>query len=60
VAHRPAGGLVRIEHPTGSLDVHLQLDGAGPGTRVRTSGVVRTARKLFDGLVWPRDREATR
>nr|MDT0658539.1 PrpF domain-containing protein [Micromonospora sp. DSM 115978] len=26
--------------------------------RVRTSTVVPTARKLFDGLVWPRDRKA--
>lgn len=54
-----AGGLVRVEHPTGTFDVRLQLDGAGAGTRVRTSAVVRTARKLFDGLVWPRGGKAT-
>lgn len=53
-------GLVRIEHPTGSFDVHLQLDGAGPLTRVRSSAVVRTARKLSDGLVWPRSAKAPR
>ncbi|MFG1923257.1 4-oxalomesaconate tautomerase [Cryptosporangium sp. NPDC048952] len=52
------GGLVRIEHPTGSFDVHLELDGDGPATRVRTSAVVRTARKLSDGLVWPRSGKA--
>ena len=53
-----ADGLVRIEHPTGSFDVHLELDGDGPFTRVRTSAVVRTARKLSDGLVWPRSGKA--
>jgi 4-oxalomesaconate tautomerase len=63
---RPAGhdqaaadGPVRIEHPTGTFDVWVDLDGSGAQTRVRTSAVVRTARKLFDGLVWPREREAT-
>jgi 4-oxalomesaconate tautomerase len=45
---------VRIEHPTGFFDVRVELDGAGAATGVRTSAVVRTARKLFDGLVWPR------
>jgi 4-oxalomesaconate tautomerase len=53
----PTGGadrLVRIEHPTGSFEVGVDLDGTGPGTRVRDSAVVRTARKLSDGLVWPR------
>jgi len=49
---------VRIEHPTGTFDVAVDLAGAGPATRVRRSAVVRTARKLFDGLVWPRSREA--
>ena len=54
----PPDRLVRIEHPTGSFDVILDLDGGGPGTRVRTSAVVRTARKLFDGRVWPRSGKA--
>jgi 4-oxalomesaconate tautomerase len=50
---------VRIEHPTGSFDVSVELDGSGPDTRLRTSSVVRTARKLADGLVWPRNGKAT-
>ena len=54
-----AGPLVRIEHPTGTFEVSLELDGSGPRTRVRTSAVVRTARKLADGLVWPRSGKAT-
>jgi 4-oxalomesaconate tautomerase len=60
VAHRSAASdRVRIEHPTGALDVSVELDGSGPETRLRTSAVVRTARKLFDGLVWPRAGKAT-
>jgi 4-oxalomesaconate tautomerase len=42
---------VDVEHPTGHLQVEVELDEAG---RVRRSGVVRTARKLFDGTVFPR------
>ncbi|GGL10228.1 4-oxalomesaconate tautomerase [Mangrovihabitans endophyticus] len=52
-------GPVRIEHPTGSFDVEVDLDGAGATTRLRRSAVVRTARKLSDGLVWPRSGKAT-
>jgi 4-oxalomesaconate tautomerase len=58
VAHRPAGGTVHIEHPSGTFDVRLDLLGTGADTRVRVSGVLRTARKLFDGIVWPRDGSA--
>jgi 4-oxalomesaconate tautomerase len=47
------GAPLRIEHPTGSLDVTVELD----GERVVRSGVIRTARKLFDGTVFPRPQE---
>jgi 4-oxalomesaconate tautomerase len=49
-----AGSPLRIEHPTGTFEVRADLDGDGPGTKMRSSAVVRTARKLADGLVWPR------
>lgn len=49
-----SSGQVRIEHPTGSFTVTIELEGRGADTSVRRSAVVRTARKLFDGLVWPR------
>jgi 4-oxalomesaconate tautomerase len=51
-------GRVRIEHPSGTFDVAVELSGGGAASRVRSSAVVRTARKLFDGLVWPRSRES--
>ena len=53
-AHELAAGggpRYRLEHPTGHLDVEVELDESGA---VRRSGVVRTARKLFDGTVFPR------
>jgi len=53
-----AGPDVRIEHPTGSFDVSVDVDGSGPAARIRRSVVVRTARRLFDGLVWPRSGRA--
>jgi 4-oxalomesaconate tautomerase len=55
----PPGPLVRIEHPTGTFDVSVEVDGTGPQTRLRASTVIRTARKLSDGLVWPRTGKAT-
>jgi 2-methylaconitate cis-trans-isomerase PrpF len=51
--------MVRIEHPSGSIDITLQLSGGGAALNVKSAGVVRTARKIMDGLlcvperVWP-------
>ena len=61
VADPPAGDdrLVRIEHPSGVIDVALQTDGEGAGRTVRRGGVLRTARKIMAGevfvpsRVWP-------
>ena len=52
----PSAGAARfdIEHPTGHLEVEAELDRASQPLRVIRSGVVRTARKLFDGTVFPR------
>jgi 4-oxalomesaconate tautomerase len=43
-----------IEHPSGALGVEIELDGTTTPPTVIRSGVVRTARKLFDGTVFPR------
>ncbi len=43
--------IMKIEHPTGALDVVLDLDDSGD---VASSGLIRTARMLFDGTVFPR------
>lgn len=43
---------ISLEHPTGAFDCVLEVDDSGAIVR---AGVVRTARKLFDGLVYPRE-----
>jgi 4-oxalomesaconate tautomerase len=45
---------VDVEHPTGHLLVDVVVDASGDAPRVLRSGVVRTARKLFDGTAFPR------
>jgi 4-oxalomesaconate tautomerase len=56
LADLPAEGPIEIEHPTGSFPalVTVQQDSAGVWRGTSTS--VRTARKLFDGTVFPRPR----
>ncbi|WP_180900003.1 4-oxalomesaconate tautomerase [Martelella soudanensis] len=51
LAVQPADGNYVIEHPGGTLDVFLDI---GPGGEIRGAGNRRTARKLFDGRVFPR------
>ncbi|MFJ9376317.1 4-oxalomesaconate tautomerase [Streptomyces sp. NPDC101455] len=47
---------IRIEHPSGFLDIETSVDAASAGSApvVRRTAVVRTARKIFDGTVFPR------
>jgi 4-oxalomesaconate tautomerase len=52
-AIRPGSDIVRLEHPTGSFDALVRLDLDGE-PRVLGAGIVRTARKLMDGMVFPR------
>ncbi|MFF1919492.1 4-oxalomesaconate tautomerase [Streptomyces sp. NPDC058221] len=57
VADLPAhGDRLRIEHPTGFLDIESAIDPGAPGSppTARRTAVVRTARKIFDGTVFPR------
>jgi 4-oxalomesaconate tautomerase len=54
LARLPASGhVIDIEHATGHLEVEVELDAAEDPPRVLRAGVVRTARKLFDGTVYP-------
>ena len=43
---------ISLEHPTGHFDCVFEFDDDGAIAR---AGVVRTARKLFDGTVFPRE-----
>jgi 4-oxalomesaconate tautomerase len=42
-----------IEHPSGHLEVEVDIDTSGSPPAVRSAGVIRTARKLFDGVAYP-------
>jgi 4-oxalomesaconate tautomerase len=52
-AFPPDGHVVDVEHPTGHLEVEVDVDTSVSPPRVRSTGVIRTARKLFDGIVFP-------
>nr|WP_107469785.1 4-oxalomesaconate tautomerase [Streptomyces mangrovisoli] len=55
---RPGDDRVRIEHPTGFLDIESGIGADAAGRPVaRRTAVVRTARKIFDGTVFPRSAE---
>ena len=51
VADIPAGRrkTMSVEHPTGEMSCILELDEAG---NVGSAALLRTTRKLMDGLVW--------
>ncbi|MFV2039812.1 MAG: 4-oxalomesaconate tautomerase [Acidimicrobiales bacterium] len=52
----PRGASMVLEHPTGTFEttVDVAIDSEGVPV-VKRAGIVRTARKLMDGLVFPRD-----
>src|SRR5215469_5531257 len=50
----PGGQVIDVEHPSGHLKVEVDLDYSVQPPGVRSAGVIRTARKLFDGKVFPR------
>jgi 4-oxalomesaconate tautomerase len=45
---------VEIEHPTGVFEVRLEVGGTANNPVVARAGLVRTARAIFDGIVFPR------
>ncbi|QND47524.1 4-oxalomesaconate tautomerase [Rhizobium lusitanum] len=49
LATAPSDGRYLIEHPTGAMEVFLDI---GDDGAIRGAGTVRTARKLFDGRVF--------
>ena len=56
-AGEASSSALRIEHPTGFFDVEAELSRDNGDYSLGRSAVIRTARKLFDGQVWPRDPE---
>ncbi len=56
VARLPEGRVktLSVEHPTGEFSVRLELEAGAEPPRVMSAGLVRTARRLFDGRIFPR------
>jgi hypothetical protein len=44
-------GVVRIEHPTGAIEVDLQVAGEGEAMDITRASLLRTARRIFEGNV---------
>jgi 4-oxalomesaconate tautomerase len=62
IAEAPAqSDRIRIEHPSGFLDIETSVDAGSAGSApvVRRTAVVRTARKIFDGTVFLRPAAST-
>jgi len=57
IAKVPPGNdiLLSIEHPTGEFTVHLDIEYGAQAPVVKRAGLVRTARKLFDGEVFGKE-----
>jgi 4-oxalomesaconate tautomerase len=49
------GGVVTIEHPSGTFDAAVDLALVDGVPVVERAGIIRTARKLMDGTVFPRE-----
>ena len=56
LANPPDDGPVDIEHPSGTFPSQVSVARTVDGTWRATSTSVRTARKIFDGVVFPRPR----
>lgn len=50
------GDPFAIEHPTGHFDVDVAVAPSGDGWTVERSAALRTARRIFEGTVFPRPR----
>jgi 4-oxalomesaconate tautomerase len=54
------GDIVRLEHPTGFFETLVHTETLADGrVQVERAGIIRTARKLMDGAVFPRPEAGT-
>ncbi|GAA4156138.1 4-oxalomesaconate tautomerase [Leifsonia shinshuensis] len=56
LARLPDSDVFDIEHPTGIFPARVRVERNADGEWTGTSTSLRTARKIFDGLVFPRPR----
>src|SRR3546814_17739547 len=55
-----ASKKLSVEHPTGALDVLISLNEGSDYPEIKQAAFLRTARKLFQGNVFPPDRSEAR
>lgn len=48
-------GSVVLEHPTGTFEANVGISQDGGALAINRAGIIRTARKLMDGTVFPRE-----
>jgi 4-oxalomesaconate tautomerase len=48
------GAPIVVEHPTGTFDAAIEIERGDGSLTVRRAGIIRTARKLMDGVVFGR------
>jgi len=48
-----ADGMLTCEHPSGAFTAAIDIDVSDTVPHVRSAGIIRTARKLMDGTVFP-------
>ena len=52
-------GTLTCEHPSGTFTTAIDIDTSGAVPELRSAGIIRTARKLMDGTVFPTEYGAT-
>ena len=50
----PDDDLIKLEHPSGAFEARVDISSGNGVPEVNRAGIVRTARKLMDGTVYPR------
>lgn len=54
VAELDQGGTIAVEHPSGTFEAVVEMATVDGAPVVERAGIIRTARKLMDGTVFPR------
>ena len=50
--------VIKIEHPNGGMDVDIEISIRGGKINIKRSGFIRTARKIFDGEVFIKEKDS--
>ncbi|GAA4334152.1 4-oxalomesaconate tautomerase [Pigmentiphaga soli] len=51
-AHGPGTHRIEVAHPSGRIEIDVELRGEGPSQEVVGAGLIRTARKIMEGQLY--------